>query len=401
MIEFKLDMMQTVALGVAVFYLGKWLKTKIHILEKFCIPAPVVGGLIFSILHLALRQMGILQFELDTTLQSPFMMVFFTTIGMGASISLIKKGGPGVLIFWLVASALCIVQNAVGATIAKALGENPLIGLLCGSVTMTGGHGTAGAWGPTFEAEYGLVGAQTVGMAAATFGLVMGSLIGGPVGRRIITKKNLKSSGEKINYDIDSIVDEGGTKLEFNEFMKHLSLVFIAIGLGVVLQNLLKIPFPKFNLPAYVTAMIVAAVFLNVGETTGKLKLNSDITGLIGDVALNIFLSMALIGLRLWELAEVAGPMLIILAVQTLIVALFATFITYNLMGRDYDAAVMAAGHCGFGMGATPNGVANMQSVVEGFGPAPRAFFILPVVGAFLIDFTNTAIITVFVNIIS
>lgn len=399
MLELNLNMMQTVALAVCMFYLGRWVKTKVHILEKFCIPSPVVGGLIFSVLHLILKQFGVVSFALDTTLKDPFMMVFFTTIGLGASVSLIKKGGFGVLLFTVLAGVLVILQDVVGMGLAKAIGANPLLGLLCGSVTMTGGHGTAGAWGPTFEADYGLVGASTIGMAAATFGLVMGSLIGGPIGRNLITKKGLKSAGDSDEYDIDSVVGGEVGRVNFDGFMKHISIIFISIGIGAVLEVGIKSVVP-INIPSYVIAMFIAAIFRNVGEATGKLHIDKETTDLISDVALNIFLSIALIELRLWELAAVAGPMLIILIAQTLMMGLFAYFITFKVMGKDYDAAVLSAGHCGFGMGAVPNGIANMQSVVEAFGPAPRAFFILPIVGAFFIDFINVGVITVFANFV-
>lgn len=396
----KTDMMQTVAIALLVYYFGRWLKTKIAILEKFCIPAPVVGGIVFSLLHLALKQAGILSFDMNTTLQDPFMMVFFTTIGLGASLDLIKKGGVGIFIFLAVATVLVVLQDALGVALAKVTGVNPLIGLLCGSITMTGGHGTAGAWGPNFEKEYALVGAQTIGYAAATFGLVFGSIIGGPIGSSIIRSKGLKSHGlhGEGDYNVDKVVGVDETVIDFKGFMFHFTIIVVAIGFGAVVSQLIKIPFPKFKLPAYVTAMIVAAILRN---TIGaKMHFSDNITSFIGDVGLNVFLSIALCGLKLWQLADVAGPMLIILFGQTIMMALFARFVTYNVMGRDFDAATIAAGHCGFGMGATPNGVANMQSIVESFGPAPRAFFILPIVGAFFIDFTNSLIITGFVNFV-
>ncbi|RVU53968.1 sodium/glutamate symporter [Anaerosphaera multitolerans] len=396
--ELNLNMMQTVALAVCMFYLGRWLKTKITILDKFCIPSPVVGGLIFAIVHLILKSSGIVSFNLDVTLKNPFMMVFFATIGLGASVSLIKKGGVGVLLFTAIAVVLVALQNGVGIALAKAVGADPLIGLLCGSITMTGGHGTAGAWGPTFETDFGLPGASAIGMAAATFGLVMGSLIGGPIGRSLITRKGLKSAGDSDEYDLSDIVGEEQGKITFDKFMLHLSLLIISIGIGAILEYGIKTAIPGLNIPSYVIAMFIAALFRNVGEATGKIHIDKETTDLISDVALNIFLSIALIELRLWELKAVAGPMLVILIAQTVMMGLFAYFITFNVMGRDFDAAVLSAGHCGFGMGATPNGIANMQSVVEGFGPAPRAFFILPIVGAFFIDILNVFVITLFVN---
>ncbi|WP_027626820.1 sodium/glutamate symporter [Clostridium lundense] len=392
----KLDMMQTTALAVVIYYFGAWVKTKIQVLEKFCIPAPVVGGLIFAIVNLILKQNGLLNLNLDTTLQKPFMMVFFTTIGMGASLELVKKGGLQVVIFWLCASALCIFQDTLGVILAKALGQSPFLGLLCGSITMTGGHGTGGAFGPLFEKEYGVAGATATAMAAATFGLVMGSIIGGPVGKRLIEGKGLKSVAPKQDAAAAAAAEATNEVVSYEEVFRTLAIVLISIGVGAVLEGFFTSV--GITLPSYVNSMIIAAIILNVGESTGKWHINQKCTDILGNIGLNVFLSMALVGLKLWELAAVAGPMLMILIGQTLLMALYASFITFNVVGRDFDAAVMAAGHCGFGMGATPNGIANMTAVTERYGAAPRAFFVLPIVGAFLIDFTNAIVITAFVN---
>lgn len=391
----KLDMMQTTALAVVVYYFGAWMKTKITILEKFCIPAPVVGGLIFAILHTILKVNGIMEFNLDTTLQKPFMMVFFTSIGMGASLDLIKKGGLQVIFFWLLASLLCVFQNGIGVLIAKLMGQNPFLGLICGSVTMTGGHGTGAAFGELFQKSYGLNGAVETAMAAATFGLVTGSLIGGPIGKRLVEGKNLKPIIENENSEAaaSAAIEE---QINYEEVFRTLGLILISIALGAILENFFKSI--GLTLPSYVNSMIVAAIILNIGESTGKWHVNQKCTDVLGNIGLNTFLSMALVGLKLWELAAVAGPMLVILVAQATLMGLYAYFITFNVMGKDYDAAVMAAGHCGFGMGATPNGIANMDAVRAKYGPAPRAYFVLPIVGAFLIDFANAMVITLFVN---
>jgi len=399
--DIKLDMMQTTALAVVVYYFGAWVKTKWQLLERFCIPSPVVGGLIFAVVNLILRQSGALSLTLDTTFQKPFMMVFFTTIGMGASIELIKKGGLQVVTFWVCACVLCVFQDAIGVGLAKVLHQNPFLGLICGSVTMTGGHGTGGAFGPLFEKDYGFVAATSTAMAAATFGLVMGSLIGGPIGKRLIESKSLKSSEEDFSSKQTQIETASTTEPEvvnYEQLFKTLTIILISIGIGAILEKFFKSV--NITLPSYVNSMIIAAIILNIGESTGKWHINQQCTDILGNIGLNVFLSMALVSLKLWELAAVAGPMLIILIVQTIFMALFATFVTFNSLGRDYDAAVMAAGHCGFGMGATPNGIANMTAVTERFGEAPRAFFVLPIVGAFLIDFANSLIIIGFVNLI-
>ncbi|WP_125152792.1 sodium/glutamate symporter [Clostridium rectalis] len=393
--EIKLDMMQTTALAVVIYYFGAWLKSKWSFLEKFCIPAPVVGGLIFAFLNLILKQSSLLSLELTDTLQKPFMMVFFTSIGFTASIELIKKGGLQVIVFWLCATVLCIIQDGVGVLLAKVLDVSPLLGLICGSVSMTGGHGTAGAFAPEFE-KMGLQGAMTAAMAAATFGLVFGSLIGGPIGKRLIEKKNLKPHPELYTSE-EEVASTKKEVINYEELFKSLTLILIAIGIGAIMEGFFKSH--KITLPSYVNSMIIAAIILNIGESTGKWHVNQKCTEILGSIGLNIFLSMALISLKLWELAALAGPMLIILFTQTVIMGLYATYVTFNIIGRDFDAAVISAGHCGFGMGATPNAMANMRSVVERFGPAPRAFFVLPIVGAFLIDFINALIITTFSNL--
>jgi len=399
----KLDLMQSFAVVLCVYYLGVLLKKKIPILERFCIPAPVVGGLIFALLHLLVRQYANFSINVDTTFQKPFMMIFFTTIGMTASIQLIKKGGIGLVIFLVLASVLCIFQDAIGVLIAKVMGQNPLLGLICGSVTMTGGHGTGAAFGGTFESvekmgQLALQGASTTAAAAATFGLVAGSLMGGPIGAALIRKNKLKPKTVEYadkNQNVDVAVKEEA--IDFPEVFKTLTYIVVAIAVGAVVERPLKKL--GITLPAYVFSMIVAAIFLNIGQSTGKWHVNQKASEFIGTIALNSFLAFALCGMKLWQLAAVAGPMTVILLAQAAFMAVFAYFITFKVMGSDFDAAALAAGHCGFGMGATPNGVANMTSVQEEFGPAPRAFFILPVVGAFLIDFTNAFIIAVFMNL--
>ncbi|WP_454052143.1 sodium/glutamate symporter [Clostridium sp. Marseille-Q7071] len=391
----KLDMIQTLALAIVVYYIGRWIKTKVTILEKFCIPSPVVGGLIFAILNLILTESNIMTISLDSTLQNPFMLAFFTTIGLGASFKLIKQGGIQVGLFFIAALSLVIFQDILGVFLSKAIGVSPLLGLISGSITMTGGHGTGATWGALFESNYGLAGATTTAAAAATFGLICGSLIGGPIAKNLINKNKLKNNADAF-VATDTEIKE---KVNYEELFKTTSIIFISMGLGTILEMI----FTKIGitLPAYIDAMIVAAIILNTGEGTGKWKINSKCADIIGNISLNVFLSMALINLQLWELKSTAGPLLILLIGQAILMAIFAYFITFRLMGQDYDAAVMAAGHCGFGMGATPNGVANMEAITSKYGASPKAFFILPVVGAFLVDFSNSLVITLFVNLFS
>lgn len=407
---FKFDMMQTVAVAAVVLFLGYAVRRRIAVLDRFNIPAPVVGGFIFAAVALALRQSGMLALEFDTTLQAPFMIAFFTTIGLGASLGLLKKGGPQVLIFWGLASLLCIVQNGVGASIASLLGVDPLIGLISGSITMTGGHGTGAAFGKLMEEQYHITGAVTVAMAAATFGLVSGGLIGGPVGTRLITKYNLRPVAPLANASataaaaaaaaaapLDAEIDTepaGDTPTAFL-LLQMLTVVLVCMALGGLLSKWLG---QFVTLPGYIGAMLVAAIVRNVADATGALRISVRTVDDLGTIALSLFLTMALMSLRLWELLDLAGPMIVILVVQVAMMAAFAYYVTYRVVGRDYDAAVMAGGHCGFGLGATPNAVANMTALVERFGPAPRAFLVVPMVGAFFIDFSNALIITAYIG---
>lgn len=411
-IKISLDLMQTVAFAIVVFYIGKFLRAKIKFFQKFCVPAPVIGGFLFAIIRLVLQVSGVVTFEFDQALQNPFMMVFFTAIGVGADLETLKKGGKGFLLFWLISSILVVCQNVIGIGLSKVLGEDSLLGLICGSVTMIGGHGSAGAWGKTF-AEKGLMNAKTFGLAAATFGVIMGSLIGGPVGSTLIRRKKLITSKNKDtneNIPLENLEEtHAGEKYErlvpltAEDFIKVLGLIFVSIGFGVILQRIIKdnvsiLGFP-LNLPAYVTAMIISGVFVNTIGKTKKFAVNQRANAICGDIGLNIFLVMALIDINLLELKDVAGSMTIILAAQTLFMILFSYFVCYAVMGKNYDAAVLSGGMCGFGMGATYNALANMDSITEKYGPSPNAYFILPMVGAFAIDVTNSIFLTLFLNL--
>lgn len=401
-----LDMIQTVALAAVVLFIGYGIRRRVAVLDRFNIPAPVVGGFLFAAAALVLRQTGVLAFELDTTLQSPLMVAFFTSIGLGASFGLLRVGGPQVLLFWGLASVLAALQNGVGVALARLLGVDPLLGLVTGSITMTGGHGTGAAFGKLLEEQYAFPGAVTLAMAAATFGLVSGGLLGGPVGTRLIQRFRLgpkaattvaASDFEHASLDEEIDVEPAGESPTSYTLLKVLTVILVAMWGGSLLSAWLG---QFVTLPAYIGAMLYAAVLRNVADATKVVRIEQRTVDDLGTIALSLFLSMALMSLKLWELLDLALPMLVILAVQVILMAAFATFVTYRFMGRDYDAAVMAGGHCGFGLGATPNAVANMTSLVERFGAAPRAFLVLPMVGAFFIDFTNALIITAYINLV-
>jgi ESS family glutamate:Na+ symporter len=401
-VTLKFDMIQTVALAAVVLFAGYGIRRRVGVLDRFNIPAPVIGGFFFAAVALVLRQSGVLAFEFDTTLQAPFMIAFFTSIGLGASLGLLKKGGPQVVLFWLLASTLAILQNGVGVALATAMDVHPFLGLISGSITMTGGHGTGAAFGKLMEEQYQMTGAVTLAMAAATFGLVSGGLLGGPVGTRLMTKYGLRSSAEAPHHGASSpgplgeIPAAGGAPTAYL-LLKMLTVILVCMTVGGLVSKWLG---QFVTLPGYIGAMLVAAVVRNLAEATKAVEIDSGTVDDLGTIALSLFLTMALMSLRLWELLDLALPMLVILVAQVTMMGLFAYFITFRVMGRDYDAAVMAGGHCGFGLGATPNAVANMEALVERYGPAPRAFLVVPMVGAFFIDFSNAVIITTYINLV-
>lgn len=394
-------MIQTVAFAATLLFIGSHLCKRISFLNKYNIPAPVVGGLLFAFANWGLQRSGV-GLRFDTTLQDPFMIAFFTSIGLGASIKLLKEGGKPLVIFLCVASALLFLQNGLAWALSLATGLNPLLGLLAGSVTMTGGHGTGATFARFFTSEYHLTGAMEVAMAAATFGLVSGSLIGGPLARRLIAKNQLESNAASRHQELANMQEIekelAAADREPITVENILGAVFqftFAMSIGSIVYGLFLTM--NIKVPTYLFALFAGIAIRNIAEFTNLYKVNAKLIDTIGAVSLSLFLSMALMSLRLWELAELALPMLVILSGQVVLMLIFAYFITFNLMGRDYEAAVLCGGHCGFGLGATPNAIANMQALTSKYGPAPRAFFIVSIVGAFFIDVVNAAVIQMFV----
>lgn len=402
----SLNIYQTTGFAIIILLIGRFLRKKISFFQKFAIPAPVIGGLIFAIINTTLRMTGTLNIEFDSTLQEFFMVLFFTSIGFNASIMVLKKGGKKVLIFLFVAVLLCILQNAVAVGLSGVVGMDPKLALMTGSTPMTGGHGTAAAMAKEVEGA-GIQGAEAMAIAAATFGLIAGSLMGGPVGNRLITKNDLltqKLKEQRGDPDIDeSLIKEEKLPLDGNRIAMALFILLIAIGVGTYLTQflnyLLKLIMPLGKFPIYIGPIIIGIILRNISEGKSNFVPIEEVQ-VIGDASLNVFLAMALMSVRLWELAAVAGPMIILLLGQAVLMVLFAMFVTFNLMGRNYDAAVMAAGHCGFGLGATPNGVANMDSVCDKFVYSKLAFFVIPIVGGMFIDLFNVFIITFFLNLV-
>lgn len=398
----EVNMYQAVALAALVLLLGRFLVSKFSILSKYCIPAPVVGGVIFAVAHTALRGAGVLELSLDATLQSVFMTIFFCSVGYTACFRLLKKGGVQVFVFLLLAIVMVVLQNGLGAALAGAFGLDPRLGLAAGSIPMVGGHGTAGAFGPVLE-EAGVAGANVVAIASATFGLVAGCMIGGPIAYSRIKKFNLHSveaaiGAESADAKAEEKAEEAGT-IDSTRFLNAALFLAIAIGAGTIVGDLLSKT--GFTFPGYIGAMIVAAIIRNVADGMGKEdSVPLEEISVIGGFCLSLFLGMAMISMKLWQLAELALPLIVMLAAQTILMAVFAYFVVFNVLGRNYDAAVMSTGFCGFGMGATPNAMANMQAVVGKYGPAPTAYFVVPLVGSLFIDFFNSMIITTFMNIL-
>ena len=401
MLNIKMDMIQTVGLAVIILILGRFLRKKVKFFETYCIPSPVVGGFLFAIINLILRKSNLVIFEFDNTLQSFFMTLFFTSIGFNASWRLLKVGGKKVGMFLIMAIVLVILQNIVAVGVGYLTGVDPLIALLTGSTAMTGGHGTAAAMAPIVE-ELGHTGAKSVAIAAATFGLIAGSSLGGPLANRLIKGKKLEVVAERVDNEKvrndEFLFNNDVRKLDGENFAKAFFLILLSMFIGSYVSTFLN---QFLNFPNYIGPMIVAAVLRNISDNTTKFDLHYEEVHILEDVSLNLFLGMAMISLRLWELSSVAGQLAILLLAQALLAWVFIYFVTFRFMGRKYDAAVLSAGHVGFGLGATPNGIANMQSVCDKYKHSHIAFFVMPIVGALFIDFFNVAIISGFFSFLS
>ena len=395
-LDITLDMYQTVAVAVVVLMIGNFLKKKISFLQRFCIPSPVIGGLLFAIVTLILYATGIAVIDFDDTLKEVCMVLFFTSVGFQANLKVLKSGGKALIVFLVLVVALMIGQNFASIGLANVLGLDSLTGMTTGSIPMIGGHGTAGAFGPVLE-DFGVSGATTVCTAAATFGLIAGSLMGGPIGNRLIKKHNLLDT---IKTEDDSFLVEEEEKHErhFSMYAPAVFQLIIAVGIGTIVSELLSLTGMTF--PIYIGAMIVAAIMRNIGEYTGKITIHMGEINDLGGICLSLFLGIAMITLKLWQLADLALPLVILLAGQAVLMFLFAYFVVYNIMGRDYDAAVIAAGTCGFGMGATPNAMANMQAICDKYAPSVKAYLIIPIVGSLFADFLNSLTITFFINLL-
>ncbi len=379
------DAVMTTAMAAVLLLIGYFIKSKVSILNKYCIPAPVVGGFLFMFVTFAGHVTNTFKFNFTTSFQDPFMLAFFTTVGLGASVSLLKKGGILLVIYWATAGVISIFQNVIGIAVSKVISLEAPYALLASAISMIGGHGAAGAYGKTF-AEMGYSAGIEVGAAAATFGLISAVLVGGPLARRLIVKYDLKpDEDENFESDIDTVNASTGEKLSSLDVIKNVTVILVCMAVGTVISGWIG-KLIGMSFPTYVGAMFVAVIVRNVNEGAHFYNFSFSLVDGIGDVMLSLYLAIALMTLKLWELAGLIGGVLIVVLCQVLFMILIAYFVVFRVLGKNYDAAVMCAGLCGHGLGATPSAIVNMTSVKDRYGMSRRAFMIVPIVGAFLVD---------------
>ena len=403
--DFTFNAFYTLIAAVIVLLLGRFLVNKIDFLKRYNIPEPVAGGLVAAIISLIIHSLWGYSITTSAELQTSFMLIFFASIGLSANFAKLREGGIGLVIFLIAVSVFIIVQNTVGMTLASLLGIDPLIGLIAGSITLTGGHGTAGAWGEILETQHGIQGALVIGMASATFGLIIGGIIGGPLAKMLINRYELATprTAAQVEKRDNTPLDVNSTEYIPFEYPHRVRLItadnaITTLGLfaGCLAFAEFMTGFSKgtaFELPTFVWALAGGVILRNVLEGVFKVKVFDRAIDVFGNASLSLYLAMALLSLKLWQLADLAGPLVVILGAQTITMALYAAFITFRVMGKNYDAAVLSAGHCGFGMGATPTAVANMQAITNMYGPSHKAFLIVPLCGAFFVDLINVAVI--------
>lgn len=395
MLEISLNVYYTIALAIVVLMVGDFIKKHIEVLRRFCIPTPVVGGVLFAILITILNMSGVCKVSLNSSFNEFFSLLFYAGIGYTASWKLLKKGGPQVILFLLLSSILVVLQNGLGVIVCKIMNVDPLVGLACGSIPMVGGNGTAAAWGPTLE-KAGLAAGTTVATAAATFGLVAGALLGGPIGRYLIEHNHLTPNPEAKDMKFGS--NEEKIPVDEKRLTAAAYQVLITVGVGSLVSALLEKT--GLDFPASVGAMVAAAILRNIADHTDKLDLKLPELSMISNISLLVFLALSMMTMKLWQLIDLALPMLVILGAQMVLMTLFGIFVTFRIMGKNFDAAVMTVGQTGFGLGAVPTAMANMQVIDAKYGSSPSAFFIVPLVGSLFINLVNTGIITVFLNIV-
>ena len=384
-LNINLNSTTTLALAALLLIMGYSINKRVTILNKYCIPAPVVGGFIFMFLTWLGHISSTFKFNFENIFQSTFMLAFFTTVGLGASFSLLKKGGKLLIIYWLTCGIISIFQNIIGITITKITGLEAPYALLSSAISMIGGHGAALAYGGTF-AKMGYESAPLVGAAAATFGLITAVLIGGPLGRRLIEKNNLRpDNNENFDQSVTEINTDKGVKLSDLDIIKNVVVILLCMAIGSYISTLIG-KLIKMDFPSYVGSMFVAVIVRNINEKTHTYNFNFSLVDGIGNVMLNLYLSLALMTLTLWELSGLIGGVLLVVACQVIFMIIIAYFVVFRILGSNYDAAVMCSGLCGHGLGATPSAIVNMTAINEKYGMSRKAMMIVPIVGAFLVD---------------
>ncbi|MDA5021405.1 sodium/glutamate symporter [Acinetobacter baumannii] len=410
--EFVFNGFYTLISAVIVLLLGRFLVNRIDFLKRYNIPEPVAGGLVAAVVSLLVHTFWGYSIVFSSELQTSFMLVFFASIGLSANFMKLKEGGTALVIFLICVASFIVVQNAVGMSLATLLGLDPLIGLIAGSITLTGGHGTAGAWGEILESQHGIQGALALGMASATFGLIIGGVIGGPLAKLLINRYSLAQA--KTNAEIqqrDTHVEQNSDDLAPFENPHQVRLITADNAITTLGMFAACLAFAEFmtgfskgtwfELPTFVWALGGGVILRNILESVLKVDIFDRAIDVFGNASLSLYLAIALLSLKLWQLADLAGPLVVILGAQTLTMALYAAFVTFRVMGKNYDAAVLAAGHCGFGMGATPTAVANMQAITNMYGPSHKAFLIVPLCGAFFVDLINATVIQLMLKFIA
>lgn len=407
----SLDMLQSAGVGALALVVGMILTHRVKWLQKFCIPSPVSGGIIFSLITLVLYSFFDIEVSFDGTLKEAFMLAFFSSVGFQSNLRVLRQGGRTLVMMLVLLVVVILSQNILPLCITKVMGVNPLVGMAAGSISMAGGHGTAGGFSRVLE-SMGLIGADTVAMAAATFGLIAGSVIGGPIAERLIHKRLVSEQMLPKDYTIDPAMagfesDEatpGGHALhvssneqEFQQYARATYALLIVMAIGTLMSRMLNLTGVTF--PTYFGALVTAAIIRNLGEVfhvAHRMELDKIVS--VGNICLSVFLGMAMASLKLWELHSLALPMIVILLSQVAMIAIITYFLAFRLLGKDYDAAILVAGICGFGLGATPNAMANMSAVCYKYHYSVKPFLIVPIVGAMFVDLINTAIITLFLN---
>lgn len=396
-LNINLDSILTLALAVIVLLVGYGVKNRSAFLRKYCIPAPVVGGFLFMFITFIGYKTNSFNFTYENVFQSTFMLAFFTTVGLGANLKILKSGGKLLIIYWLLCGLLSLVQNTIGIGVSKAVGLESAYGMLASSVSMIGGHGAAMSYGSTF-AKMGYEQAPVVGAAAATFGLIFGVLIGGPLGRRLIVKNDLKPTDDNFDSSaLDNLFKEEKVELTNLDVIKNVAAIIICMALGTLVSKQIG-ELIDMDFPDYVGAMFIAVILRNLNEKAHFYKFNGNLVDGIGDVMLNLYLALALMTLKLWELQDLMGGVLVVLICQVIFMLIYSYFVVFRVLGKNYDAAVMCAGLCGHGLGATPSAIVNMTAINEEYGMSRKAMMIVPIVGAFLVDIIYQPIVLTFIK---